>query len=73
MFTPRKPNLDPDELMAAQVAFDLASATVASLPHDLDERTARALIARRIMRNAVEHGERDAVRLKAYALRGFKP
>jgi hypothetical protein len=68
--TPYKSSLDPEELGAAQAAFDMAWAE-ASLPDGLDEQTARNLIARRIM-DDLESGERDPVRLKAYALRVFE-
>lgn len=66
-FTPYKANLAPDALDDAQAAFDQAW-TAISLPHDMDEQTARNLIARRIM-DAIESGEREPERLTAYALR----
>jgi hypothetical protein len=44
----------------------------ASLPANVDEQTARNLIARRIM-DAVESGENDPDRLKSYALQVFEP
>jgi hypothetical protein len=69
-FTPYKSSLDPEALGTAQAAFDMAWAD-AILQDALDEQTARNLIARRIM-DAIESGERDPVRLKAYALRVFK-
>jgi hypothetical protein len=70
-FTPYKSSLGPDALGTAHAAFDMAWAD-ASLPDDLDEQTARNLIARRIM-DAIESGEYDPARLKAYALRVFEP
>ena len=70
-FTPYKSSLDPEAFGTAQAAFDMAWAE-ASVPDALDEQTARNLIARRLI-DALESGERDPVRLKAYALRVFTP
>jgi hypothetical protein len=70
-FTPYKSNIDPDALSTAQAAFDMAWSD-ASLPANVDEQTARNLIARRIM-DAVESGENDPDRLKSYALQVFEP
>lgn len=69
-FTSYNSSLDPEAMAAAQTAFDMTWAEI-NLPHDLDEQTARDMIARRIMDHAVDTGERDPERLKAYALEGF--
>ena len=72
-FTPYRSNLDPETLMIAQEAFAKAWEEVLAVPGGYDLDLARNLLAKRIMECALEHGERDPERLKAYALEGFTP
>lgn len=44
-----------------------------ALPDAYDTDLARNLLARRIIEAAMENGQRDPERLKAYALQGFNP
>jgi hypothetical protein len=73
-FTPYKSAFSPETLQSLQQAFDQALAEVLASPDgSVDEQQARNVIAKRIMECALEHGECDPERLKAYALEGFKP
>ncbi|HUE72753.1 MAG TPA: hypothetical protein VMP01_17840 [Pirellulaceae bacterium] len=72
-FTPYKTNLDPESLRAAQDAFDLAWAEIRKVPDGCDMQLARDLLAKLIIEAAVEQGEREPEKLKAYALDGFNP
>jgi hypothetical protein len=72
-FTPYKSSLDPEALMVAQEAFARAWEEILAVPGNYDQDLARNLLAKRIMECALEHGERDPDRLKAYALQGFSP
>jgi hypothetical protein len=72
-FTPYRSTFGPETLSALQEAFDMAFTEVLAAPDpDMDEQVTRDLIAQRIVEAAQEHGERDPVRLKDYALQGFK-
>ena len=72
-FTAYKSSLDPEAMHAALEAFELAWAEIMTVPDAYDTDLARNVLARRIMEAAMEKGERDPERLKAYALEGFKP
>ena len=72
-FTPYSSNLDPETLMIAQEAFARAWEDVLAVPGGYHQDLVRNLLAKRIMECALEQGERDPERLKAYALEGFKP
>ena len=72
-FTPYKSSLDPEALHAALEAFELAWAEIMAVPDAYDTDLARNVLARRIIEAAMENGERDPERLKAYALKGFNP
>jgi hypothetical protein len=61
-----------DALAAAQEAFDLSWAEIAKVEGGYDLGLARDLIAKLIVDAALK-GERDPVRLKAFALAGFGP
>jgi hypothetical protein len=73
-FTPYQSSFDPETLQALQEAFDKAWSEAVAVPGvSLDEKSARNMIARRIVDAWREKGERDPERLKAYALEGFAP
>lgn len=71
-FTPYKSSLDPQAMHAALDAFELAWAEVIALPDGYDTTTTRDQLAKRIIKAAIENGEREPERLKAYALEGFR-
>jgi hypothetical protein len=54
-------------------AYELAWAEVMAHPDAHDAPAVRDLLAKRITEAAMENGERDPERLKAYALDGFVP
>jgi hypothetical protein len=70
-FTSYTSTLGPETLMVAQEAFASAWAEILAAPDGYDLQLAHDLLAKRIMQAALEQGERDPVRLKAYALEGF--
>jgi len=73
-FTPYKSSFDSETLRALQEAFDKAwSETVAVPCVSHDEKSARNMLARRIIDAWRDKGELDPDRLKAYALEGFSP
>jgi ATPase subunit of ABC transporter with duplicated ATPase domains len=69
-FTLYKSSFDPETLRALQEAFDKAWSETVAVSHD--EKSARNMLARRIIDAWRDKGERDPERLKAYALEGFK-
>jgi hypothetical protein len=75
MFTPDtyKASLDLEAMNAALEAYELAWAEVMPPQDAHDASVARDLLAKRIIKAAMENGERDPERLKAYALEGFAP
>lgn len=66
-----KNSLDPEAMHAALEAFELAWASITALPDFYDPNLARDALSKRIIKAAVENGERGPNRLKAYALAGF--
>lgn len=71
-FTQYKSSFDPETLQVLQSAFDMAWSEVAASPSvDIDEQSARNMIARRIVDAWRDQGERDPERLKRYAVEGI--
>jgi hypothetical protein len=75
MFRPNtyKATLDPEAMNAALEAYELAWAEVMAPSDAYDASLTRDLLAKRIIKAALEDGERDPRRLKAYALEAFRP
>ena len=71
-FTPYQSSFDPETLRTLQEAFDMAWSDAVAVPGvSHDEKSARNMLARRIIDAWRDKGERDPERLKAYALEGF--
>jgi hypothetical protein len=73
MVIPYENSLDPEVMHAALEAFELAWAAIPAVPDAYDTNLARDLLSKRIIKAALENGERDPDRLKSYALEVFNP
>jgi hypothetical protein len=69
MVTLQTTSLDPEVMNAALDAFEMAWAAVIAVPDACETNLARELLSKGIIKAALENGERDSDRLKAYALR----
>lgn len=71
--TPYRSSFDPETLDILQQAFDLAWEEAGALNLQIDEKSARDLIAKSIVDAARDRGENNPFRLKCCALSALRP